>query len=86
MNKQVLACLSILVATAAATSLASEYRGEYGLNGEHSFEHHIDWCRDNSDDECLCNKINLLGPKIVLVNLDDHCLLDAIEDEGGIFI
>jgi len=33
----------------------------------------IDWDRDNNDDECLCNKVNLQGPKIVLVNLDDHC-------------
>ena len=33
----------------------------------------IDWCRDHNDDECLCNKIDIHGPKIVLVNLDDHC-------------
>ena len=49
-------------------------------------DHAIDWCRDNNDDECLCNKINLQGPKIVLVNLDDHCQLDDIEDQGGLFI
>jgi len=39
----------------------------------------IDWNQDNSD-ECLCNKIDIQGPKIVLVNLDDHCQLDDIED------
>lgn len=49
-------------------------------------ESRIDWTRDNNDDECLCNKINLQGPKIVLVNLDDHCQLDEIEDQGGLFI
>ena len=54
--------------------------------GNSHHEHHIDWCANDNDDECLCNKINLQGPKVILVNLDDHCLLDDIEDEGGIFL
>ena len=45
----------------------------------------IDWCADQ-DDECLCNKVDINGGKIVLVNLDDHCQLDSIDDEGGIFL
>ena len=82
MNKQVLLTLSILVAGAACSKLSTGY---HGLSGDHDCHHGIDWCRGD-DDECLCNKINLLGPKIVLVNLDDHCLLEDIEDQGGIFI
>lgn len=45
----------------------------------------IDWCGDQND-ECLCNKINTNGGKIVLLNLDDHCQLDDIEDQGGVFL
>ena len=27
-----------------------------------------------------------MGPKVKLVNLDDHCALDDLYDEGGVFI
>lgn len=50
-----------------------------GFGNRHE-ESHIDWCRNHNDDQCLCNQIDIMGPKILLVNLDDHCLLDDIED------
>ena len=83
MNKQVLLALSIFVVGVASSSV--EYSSGLGIGG-HDHHHGIDWCRGDDDDECLCNKITLQGPKIVLVNLDDHCLLENIEDQGGIFI
>jgi hypothetical protein len=30
-----------------------------GGEGRFGHEAHIDWCRDNDDDECYCNKINM---------------------------
>lgn len=60
MNK-VISTLAVTLALTSASALTIDR--SYG----------IDWCRDNNDDECLCNKVNLQGPKVVLVNLDDHC-------------
>ena len=73
MNK-VISTLAVTLALTSASALAVNRAAG------------IDWCRDNTDDECLCNKVNLQGPKVVLVNLDDHCQLDDIEDQGGLFI
>jgi hypothetical protein len=78
MMKTSLMCITLLLGSALAVQ--NIYGNDY--HGEGS----IDWCRDNDYDECLCNKINIQGPKVVLINLDDHCLLDDIEDEGGIFL
>ena len=83
MNKQVLLALSLLVVGVASSSLGSQSINGFG---DHHHEHHIDWCANDNDDECYCNKITLQGPKAKLVNLDDHCQLDDIEDEGGIFL
>ena len=78
MMKTSLLCVTLFL----GTTLAIQDTFSGNCHGERS----IDWCRDNDYDECLCNKINLQGPKVVLLNLDDHCLLDDIEDEGGIFL
>ena len=40
---------------------------------------------EDRDEICLCNKLFSSGPKIILVNLDDHCTLEDFE-EFGIFI
>ncbi len=61
MNK-VISTLAVTLALTTASALAVDRS-----------QGSIDWCRDNNDDECLCNKVNLQGPKVVLVNLDDHC-------------
>lgn len=75
--------IALLFMTSYARHCNSE--GRYGAS-DRDEENNIDWCHDHDDDQCYCNKINLQGSKIVLVNLDDHCQLDDIEDEGGIFI
>ena len=49
-------------------------------------ESRIDWCSNESSDQCYCNKIDSEGAKIVLINLDDHCQLDSLEDAGGVFL
>ena len=76
MMKTSLLCITLFM----GTSLAIQ-----DIFGTGHREASIDWCNDD-DDECLCNKITLDGPKVVLVNLDDHCLLEDIEDQGGIFL
>ena len=73
---------SMMIGTMALL-LATTYGAKLTAKAE---EKKIDWCANNNDDECLCNKINTNGGKITLVNLDDHCQLDNIEDEGGIFL
>ncbi len=78
MMKTSLLCITLFLGTTLAIQ---DYLGF----GDHDHSNGIDWC-GGDDDECLCNKINLLGPKVVLINLDDHCLLEDIEDQGGIFL
>src|ERR1017187_3163375 len=73
-NAMILSTMALLLATTYGARLTAK-----------AAESKIDWCADN-EDECLCNKINTSGGKIVLVNLDDHCQLDNIEDEGGLFL
>ena len=83
MMKASLLCVTLFMGTTLAIQ---DIFSNYGDNGNCHGERSIDWCRDHDYEECLCNKINIQGPKVVLVNLDDHCLLDDIEDEGGIFL
>ena len=68
--------MALLLATTYGATLTAKAKAE---------ESKIDWCGD-SNDECFCNKVNTEGGKIVLLNLDDHCQLDDIEDQGGIFL
>lgn len=39
-------------------------------------------CKYQRDQDCLVNSINLYGPKVVLVNLDDRCRIEKLEREG----
>ena len=89
MKSITLACFTLLVAGAYTSSIQSTNQNglDFGdFDDGDCGRGHVDWCEDLSHDECLCNKINIQGPLIELVNLDDHCQLERIRDEGGIFL
>lgn len=44
-----------------------------------NYDHQCDYLRDY---DCLRNSIDILGGKIVLVNLDDRCEVERLEREG----
>ena len=75
-SSMMIGTMALLLATTYGAKLTAKATAE---------ESKIDWC-GSQDDECLCNKVNTNGGKIVLVNLDDHCQLDSIDDMGGIFL
>ena len=88
MNKIALVCVTLFTGAmctsikSTVSGLSSSFNGN-GVSsgiGESHREAKIDWCGEYDDDQCYCNKIDIQGPKILLVNLDDHCLLDDIED------
>lgn len=44
-----------------------------------NYDHTCDYLRDY---DCLRNSIDILGGKIILVNLDDRCQVEELEREG----
>lgn len=88
-----LTILATVVGLSMAANVASSSALQNGDSGSfncdpccevpklHKVRYHFDDIEDK-DERCLCNEINQQGRKVVLINLDDHCLTSRIEREG----
>ena len=73
-----IALLLSLLGIATATTVQGNFHSGPKL-------HRVSYDYDDIEDQeerCLCNEINQQGRKIVLVNLDDKCVLKRFEREG----
>eukprot|EP00347_Sterkiella_histriomuscorum_P016476 403353033 len=66
-------------------SFGSGYKGGKGLKSGNDHHHGINYdytCEAQHLEHCLYNDIQLYGPNVVLVNLDNRCQVEKYEHEG----
>jgi hypothetical protein len=87
--KSILIAGAAFVASAIGTQVktsAGNYGHGYGQNvavGHSRDTVTYDYtCKAKHDENCLQNDITLYGPKVVLVNLDNRCQIEKLENEG----
>ncbi len=83
----ILASAAFLALTAAVTTTKGYgHHGQSDNIGRSGGRVNYDYyCNAVGEEACLLNSINIYGPKVVLVNLDDRCQIEHVEREG-IFI
>ena len=79
---------TITLAVAALLGIASASKVSQCAAGGAGYEHRLHRTRydyediDDRDEDCLCQEFELLGRKVVTINLDDKCDLRKHERDG----